>query len=115
MHCRECGTPLTKTGAGRPRLYCSASCRQRAYRHRLHPTGVEGAKQLPTVATRLKDTVDRLWLHSLGWQPPETKSADSVFFQLLNETVRLTALVAEISGIPVHLPDHVDGNRDETI
>ncbi|GAA2031785.1 hypothetical protein GCM10009839_34730 [Catenulispora yoronensis] len=29
-----CGTPTGDTGTGRPRLYCSAACRQRAYRAR---------------------------------------------------------------------------------
>lgn len=34
MVCRECGRELTEAGVGRPRSYCSVTCRQRAYRRR---------------------------------------------------------------------------------
>lgn len=34
MVCRECGRELAETGVGRPRAYCSVTCRQRAYRRR---------------------------------------------------------------------------------
>ncbi|TDD35219.1 TetR/AcrR family transcriptional regulator [Nonomuraea terrae] len=32
--CGECGTPLEPADSGRPRVYCSRACRQRAYRRR---------------------------------------------------------------------------------
>ncbi|MGW4665640.1 TetR/AcrR family transcriptional regulator [Streptosporangium sandarakinum] len=32
--CPECGTPLDAAPSGRPRVYCSRACRQRAYRRR---------------------------------------------------------------------------------
>jgi AcrR family transcriptional regulator len=32
--CRECGAPITPADSGRPRVYCSRACRQRAYRKR---------------------------------------------------------------------------------
>jgi hypothetical protein len=32
--CRECGVELPPAFAGRPRSYCSVTCRQRAYRRR---------------------------------------------------------------------------------
>jgi AcrR family transcriptional regulator len=32
--CEVCGRPVADGPAGRPRAYCSAACRQRAYRHR---------------------------------------------------------------------------------
>ncbi|MFI7128244.1 TetR/AcrR family transcriptional regulator [Nonomuraea sp. NPDC050153] len=32
--CPECGTPLEPAPSGRPRVYCSRACRQRAYRKR---------------------------------------------------------------------------------
>lgn len=34
MICRECGDELPPAFAGRPRSYCSVTCRQRAYRRR---------------------------------------------------------------------------------
>ncbi|MEU8365209.1 TetR/AcrR family transcriptional regulator [Nonomuraea sp. NPDC048882] len=35
--CQECGTPLEPAPSGRPRVYCSRACRQRAYRNRRRP------------------------------------------------------------------------------
>ncbi|WP_083933337.1 MerR family transcriptional regulator [Sciscionella marina] len=35
--CGDCRGPLTQTGRGRPRKYCSRSCQQRAYRTRTEP------------------------------------------------------------------------------
>ncbi|WP_101786659.1 TetR/AcrR family transcriptional regulator [Nonomuraea indica] len=32
--CPECGAPVERPASGRPRAYCSAACRQRAYRRR---------------------------------------------------------------------------------
>ncbi|MGY1865716.1 TetR/AcrR family transcriptional regulator C-terminal domain-containing protein [Nocardia gipuzkoensis] len=32
--CIACGTPVDRSASGRPRMYCSASCRQQAYRKR---------------------------------------------------------------------------------
>ncbi|GAA1530863.1 TetR/AcrR family transcriptional regulator [Actinomadura kijaniata] len=32
--CVVCGTPVGRSASGRPRTYCSSSCRQRAYRRR---------------------------------------------------------------------------------
>lgn len=37
--CARCGTELPKPTRGRPKKYCSQSCRQRAYEQR-HGTGV---------------------------------------------------------------------------
>ncbi|MFB4285172.1 TetR/AcrR family transcriptional regulator [Nonomuraea sp. MTCD27] len=33
-NCQECGIPLEPAESGRPRVYCSRACRQRAYRKR---------------------------------------------------------------------------------
>ncbi|MFC4112612.1 TetR/AcrR family transcriptional regulator [Nonomuraea zeae] len=33
-HCEECGTELEPVPSGRPRVYCSRACQQRAYRKR---------------------------------------------------------------------------------
>lgn len=42
--CRNCGSELGARTAGRPRVYCSDSCRQAAYRER--HTSVVGARSL---------------------------------------------------------------------
>ncbi|MFI7633294.1 TetR/AcrR family transcriptional regulator [Nonomuraea sp. NPDC049400] len=34
QHCEECGRPLEPGVSGRPRVYCSRACQQRAYRKR---------------------------------------------------------------------------------
>ncbi|MGW0809626.1 TetR/AcrR family transcriptional regulator [Nonomuraea sp. NPDC002799] len=34
LACEECGTPLEPATSGRPRVYCSRACQQRAYRKR---------------------------------------------------------------------------------
>ncbi|GAC1533538.1 MAG: hypothetical protein NVS3B12_13100 [Acidimicrobiales bacterium] len=34
LACTWCRTPIVQAGRGRPRRYCKASCRQRAYEHR---------------------------------------------------------------------------------
>ncbi|MGI5156559.1 TetR/AcrR family transcriptional regulator C-terminal domain-containing protein [Microbispora sp. CA-102843] len=36
-NCPECGAALDPAPSGRPRVYCSRACRQRAYRRRRHP------------------------------------------------------------------------------
>ncbi|GLW07263.1 TetR family transcriptional regulator [Microtetraspora sp. NBRC 13810] len=35
--CPMCGTPVERPASGRPRVYCSRACRQRAYRQRSDP------------------------------------------------------------------------------
>ncbi|GAA3712420.1 TetR/AcrR family transcriptional regulator [Nonomuraea antimicrobica] len=37
--CPECGTPLEPAASGRPRVYCSRACQQRAYRRRKSGAG----------------------------------------------------------------------------
>ena len=39
QHCRWCGRELAENGTGRPRKYCSPSCKQRAYEQRKNLTG----------------------------------------------------------------------------
>lgn len=36
--CRQCGEPVDQRRTGRPRVYCSRTCRQRAYRARRAPS-----------------------------------------------------------------------------
>ncbi|WKD61159.1 hypothetical protein CCICO_05655 [Corynebacterium ciconiae DSM 44920] len=44
--CQWCGKEFAASGRGRPKKYCSASCRQRAYEHRQ----LAESRQLPSDA-----------------------------------------------------------------
>lgn len=56
--CEWCGKPIVvENMRGRPKRYCSRSCRQRAYEHRNHKLG----KTIPTEGIHLtSDQLDRL-------------------------------------------------------
>ncbi|MBM7772030.1 hypothetical protein JOD54_002234 [Actinokineospora baliensis] len=84
--CEYCGRPLVVAGAGRPRRYCTAACRQRAYRGRAIAAEVRARIELGQLALQLRDNADRLLLLSQGWHPPDgTDNVDD----LLTTTVRL--------------------------
>ncbi|GLW92680.1 hypothetical protein [Actinokineospora globicatena] len=73
-------------GSGRPRRYCTAACRQRAYRSRAVAAEVRERIELGQLALQLRDKADRLLLLSQGWQPPDgTDPLDG----LLAETAHL--------------------------
>lgn len=46
--CRVCGRPIAPGGQGRPLRYCSAACRQRAYRVRKQPPEVPAERRRRT-------------------------------------------------------------------
>lgn len=55
--CAWCGAEIVSAGRGRPRKYCSASCKQRAYEQRHNVVGT----QIPDDAVILAaDKADRL-------------------------------------------------------
>ncbi|GAA2971551.1 hypothetical protein GCM10010483_14600 [Actinokineospora diospyrosa] len=84
--CEYCGRALVVAGAGRPRRYCTAACRQRAYRSRAIAAEVRERIELGQLALQLRDNADRLLLLSQGWHPPDgTDNLDD----LLSTTVRL--------------------------
>jgi hypothetical protein len=43
--CLNCGASVRQPKRGRPKLYCSASCRQRAYERRLREPATEALKR----------------------------------------------------------------------
>lgn len=54
MNCRQCGTPFeVKPGRGRPRAYCSARCRDEAYRDRLARSVTWDERSAPVPAERV--------------------------------------------------------------
>jgi hypothetical protein len=58
--CRECGDELPPAFAGRPRSYCSVTCRQRAYRRRkAEATAAKATKPAPGAAQADDAPADR--------------------------------------------------------
>jgi hypothetical protein len=101
-HCRNCGTVVPVANVGRPRQYCSAACRQAAYRSREHAEAAGDRTAMAALAVRLRDNADQLWLISQGWAPPDGVVLDT----LLSETVALADELARRGGAPA------DGRRD---
>ncbi|HEX4703171.1 MAG TPA: hypothetical protein VH352_13655 [Pseudonocardiaceae bacterium] len=100
MHCRICGRPIPAGGTGRPRLYCSPACRQRAYRGRRavaeHPAGAVGV--LGSVAGQLRENADLIVLLCTGWAPPA--DADGVTLaRLLADTDHLATQLRELGAL----------------
>ncbi|MDO5511163.1 hypothetical protein [Corynebacterium sp.] len=62
--CAWCGKELVLTGRGRPRKYCSRSCKQRAYEQRQNVTGTsipaEAVIIHPERAAALRDSLFEL-------------------------------------------------------
>lgn len=84
----NCGTEVRVASSGRPRRYCSAACRQAAYRARTLVAAAEDRTALAELAVRLRDNADRLWLISQGWTSPGDGYA-------LNSLLTDTVAVAE--------------------
>lgn len=88
--CRWCREWFLPSERGRPPLYCSASCRQRAYERRLakRPRGVVAAvtRDLAEIEFRaeVRERVRR-YLHVLGYDPeiPAEKLSELVEIERL--------------------------------
>lgn len=93
--CRNCENEIPAAGAGRPRRYCSAACRQAAYRTRVSAATARNLGAMAALAIRLRDNADRLWLISQGWVPAEGGREDAVE-TLLAETA---AVVEEMAAL----------------
>lgn len=94
MICEQCGTRFAAADTGRPRRYCSARCRQRAYRAReVARTGLDpNDEALGALARRIRDNADRLWLFSQGWHPPTGET----LARLAEDTARLAQELADL-------------------
>jgi hypothetical protein len=91
--------------AGRPRRYCSAACRQAAYRSRELAAAAIDRTAMAALAIRLRDNADQLWLLSQGWAPPEGRDGVSLD-TLLTDTIA----IAEEMAVRRHGPSY--GTRD---
>jgi hypothetical protein len=89
-HCQNCGTDIPTATVGRPRRYCTAACRQAAYRSRAEAATTADRKAIMALAAQLRDNADRLWLISQGWSPPGGTTLDT----LATETVAVAEELA---------------------
>jgi hypothetical protein len=92
-YCQNCGTEMPMGDLGRPRRYCSAACRQAAYRSRTLATATGERMAMVTLAGRLRDNADRLWMLSQGWVPPSGQDGVALV-TLLTETVEVAEEMA---------------------
>ncbi|WP_197523390.1 hypothetical protein [Actinokineospora pegani] len=98
MSCAECGRPNPRPATGRPRLYCSAACRQRAYRGRAAERPPDGLRvDLVDLALRLRANADQLALLAWGWTPPPG-AAELAVDRLLDDTVRIATRLSALLG-----------------
>ncbi|WP_424186368.1 hypothetical protein ACOBQX_00770 [Actinokineospora sp. G85] len=98
VNCAECGRSNPRPATGRPRLYCSAACRQRAYRGRAagRPPARPRA-DLVELALRLRANADQLALLASGWTPPPG-AAELALDRLLDDTVRIATRLSALLG-----------------
>lgn len=107
MNCRQCRGEFEARATGRPRLYCSAACRQRAFRARRlterSATALPG--QLEALAVELRDNAEVIRFLARGWSPLEPGPS-------LAELIEVTAEVAErLRELGGHLDDLPSGRR----
>ncbi|WP_367128885.1 hypothetical protein [Saccharothrix sp. HUAS TT1] len=103
MNCQECRQEFAARTTGRPRLYCSSACRQRAFRARR--LGERSARALPgqveALAVELRDNAEVIRFLVRGWAPPEpgTSLAD-----LIAATADVADRLRELGGSLSDLP-----------
>jgi hypothetical protein len=91
---------MSSGGTGRPRLYCSPACRQRAYRGRRavvgHPDGAVGV--LGALAGQLRENAELIVRLATGWVPPA--EVDGVtLVRLLADTDHVAAQLREVGAL----------------
>ncbi|WP_374108074.1 hypothetical protein [Saccharopolyspora sp. 6V] len=98
-HCSWCGRRLTSSGRqGRPRLYCTQSCRQRAYERRgaVQRSGLpEDAVVLS--AAEIADLQDRLFQLRCAAEDVGTAAEDGA------STAELRKMAAEVVAVAAEL------------
>lgn len=114
MLCLQCHAPLEPAASGRPRLYCSARCRQRAYRERSRTATGDDGGELFTLARHLRDNVDRLWMLAQGWHPPPDDHGLASIPDLAADTAQLAARLADLDELHLPMPREGDETDDET-
>jgi len=102
--CRECGGELPPAFAGRPRSYCSVTCRQRAYRRRKSEAAAEkttkedpGAPQGPETGRSRSASAEAIMIRVRLDEPgadPQLPSAPPTDWHTLNELALAALLLA---------------------
>ncbi|TQM78894.1 hypothetical protein FHX81_1180 [Saccharothrix saharensis] len=107
MNCQQCRTEFAASATGRPRLYCSSACRQRAFRARrdVERTAVALPGQVEALAVALRDNAEVIRFLARGWTPVEP---DVSLPDLLRTTAELAERLRDLGGRLVdHLPADV--------
>lgn len=95
--CRWCGREIAHSDAGRRRLYCRQSCRQRAYEHRNSLKGTAIAPDSVVLsAQEAADLIDRWFAARCAAEDIATaiaEDADATELQVLSD--RLVSLARE--------------------
>lgn len=73
MICPQCARRFDNEPLGRRRVYCSAACRQRAYRQRsaVHNNPEILRESVRTAASAIREYGSVIVLLTEGWSPPE--------------------------------------------
>ncbi|WP_047241391.1 hypothetical protein [Corynebacterium epidermidicanis] len=99
--CAWCGNPIETTGRGRPKKYCSHSCRQRAYEQRNNVSGTsipaDAVILHPQRYAELKDSLFELRCAAEDIATAATENASAAEMrQLCDELVTLARSVEKI-------------------
>lgn len=82
--CQWCGGEVAVQGRGRPRKYCSSSCKQRAYEQRQNLSGTEIAPDAVILSKEKADTLHdslfqlRCAAEDIAWAAAEDASAEEL-------------------------------------
>ena len=103
MNCQECRQEFPARSTGRPRLYCSPACRQRAFRARRlgERSALALPRQLEALAVELRDNAEVIRFLARGWAPP---GADVSLADLIAATADVADRLRELGGSLSDLP-----------
>ena len=99
--CQWCGAEVAVQGRGRPRKYCSTSCKQRAYEQRQNLAGTEIAPDAVILskakADMLQDSLFQLRCaaEDIAWAAAEEASAEELR-QLCAELIELARSIEKL-------------------
>lgn len=99
--CQWCGTAVASQGRGRPRKYCSTSCKQRAYEQRQNLSGTEISPDAVILSKAKADMLHdslfqlRCAAEDIAWAAAEEASAEELG-QLCTELIDLARSIEKL-------------------
>jgi hypothetical protein len=97
LNCQQCRKEFAGRSTGRPRLYCSPACRQRAFRARqvVERSAVALPGQVEALAVELRDNAEEIRFLARGWTPVEP---DVSLPDLIQATAALAERLRDLGG-----------------